>query len=186
MLRLRLIIPMVRSGQPPENTARAVAVGLFWALTPTFGIQMGLIFLHWYISRTFLKKDFSIVVAMAWTWITNVLTLLPVYYAFFLTGQILLGRWTDLSGYDSFVTFWRSVMGNGTADPTSLAAWETYFSVIIEGWGLAILIGSVPFALVGWFGGYYWTLHLTKRWRQVKLEKRLAKVAKRRAAAGSA
>jgi len=38
-----------------------------FALTPTFGIQMGLSAIHWYISRTFFHKDFNVVVAMAWT-----------------------------------------------------------------------------------------------------------------------
>ena len=183
MTRLRLIIPMVRSRQPPEHTARAVAVGLMWALTPTFGIQMGLTFAHWYISRTLFRKDFNVVVAMAWTWVTNFFTLIPAYYVFFLTGQIMLGRWTDLSGYDSFQTFWRRAMGEG-GDPTSLAAWETYFSVIVEGWGLAILVGSVPFAVIGYIVGYHWTLHLVKRWRRIRLEKRLGKKAGTQAAEG--
>ena len=35
LLRLRLIIPMIRAGGKPENTARAVAVGLLYAFTPT-------------------------------------------------------------------------------------------------------------------------------------------------------
>ena len=68
LIRLRLVIPMVRSRQPPENTARAVAVGLFWAFTPTFGIQMALAAVHWYIARTVFRRDFSVIVAMAWTW----------------------------------------------------------------------------------------------------------------------
>ena len=89
LLRLRLIIPMFRARQPAENTARAVAVGLFWAFTPTFGIQMGLTFIHWYCSRTFLKKDFNVVVAMAWTWVTNVFTV-PICYYLFAKFQLFL------------------------------------------------------------------------------------------------
>ena len=121
LLRLRLIIPMFRARQPAENTARAVAVGLFWAFTPTFGIQMGLTFIHWYCSRTFLKKDFNVVVAMAWPWVTNVFTVPICYYLFFLTGQILLGRWSDLTGYESFNKFWATAMGAAGSD----AALET-------------------------------------------------------------
>ena len=180
LIRLRLVIPMVRSRQPPENTARAVAVGLFWALTPTFGIQMALSAVHWYVARTFFRRDFSVVVAMAWTWVTNLFTVPIAYYVFFLTGQILLGRWNDLSGYESFQTFWVTAMGETGGDPTSIAAWETYFSVIVEGWGLALLVGSLPLAFTGYFVAYYWTLHIVRRWRVIRQEKRGAKLAERR------
>ena len=182
LIRLRLVIPMVRSRQPPEITARAVAVGLFWALTPTFGIQMALSALHWYIARTFFRRDFSVVVAMAWTWVTNLFTLPIAYYIFFLTGQILLGRWDDLTGYASFQKFWVTAMGETGGDPTSIAAWETYFSVIVEGWGLAMLVGSLPLAFIGYFVGYYWTLRIVRRWRVIRQEKRAAKLAERIAA----
>lgn len=182
LIRLRLVIPMVRSRQPPENTARAVAVGLFWALTPTFGMQMALSALHWYIARTFFRRDFSVVVAMAWTWVTNLFTLPIAYYIFFLTGQILLGRWDDLTGYASFQKFWVTAMGETGGDPTSIAAWETYFSVIVEGWGLAMLVGSLPLAFIGYFVGYYWTLRIVRRWRVIRQEKRAAKLAERIAA----
>lgn len=180
LVRLRLVIPMVRSRQPPENTARAVAVGLFWALTPTFGIQMALSAVHWYVARTFFKRDFSVVVAMAWTWVTNLFTLPIAYYLFFLIGQIMLGRWNDLSGYESFQKFWVTAMGETGGDPTSLAAWETYFAVIVEGWGLAMLVGSLPLAFIGYFVGYYWTLRIVRRWRVIRQEKRAAKLAERR------
>jgi uncharacterized protein len=183
LMRLRLIIPMVRSRQPPENTARAVAVGLFWAFTPTFGVQMALSAVHWYIARTFFKRDFSVIVAMAWTWVTNIFTVPIAYYLFFLTGQIILGRWNDLSGYESFITFWRTAMGETGGDPTSLQAWETYFSVIVEGWGLAMLVGSLPIAVIGYFIGYYWTLRIVRRWRTIRQEKRTAQAAERQLAA---
>lgn len=185
MMRLRLIIPMVRSRQPPEHTARAVAVGLFWAFTPTFGIQMALSGIHWYVGRTFFKRDFNVIVAMAWTWVTNLFTVPIAYYTFFLTGQIILGRWSDLSGYESFRKFWVTAMGESGGDPTSLAAWETYFSVIVEGWGLAMLVGSLPIALISYFVGYYWTLRIVRRWRAIRQEKRAAQAAARQVAAGS-
>ena len=180
LLRLRLIIPMIRAGGKPENTARAVAVGLLYAFTPTFGIQMALTILHWYISRKFFRKDFNVVIAMAWTWVTNFVTVPVCYYAFFLTGQVLLGRWNDLSGFESFNNFWQTAMGKTGNDPTSIQAWETYFSIIFEGWGLAILVGSVPFAVVGYVVGYYWTLRVAIRWRAAKLAKRAAQADARR------
>ena len=182
VMRLRLIIPMIRSRQPPENTARAVAVGLLWAFTPTFGIQMALTCVHWYIARTFFKRDFNLVVALAWTWVTNLFTVPICYYTFFLTGQIMLGRWNDLTGFSSFQKFWVTAMGETGGDPTSLQAWEIYFSIIVEGWGLAILVGSIPFAILGYIGGYHWTLRMVTRWRAARLKQRRQKASARRQA----
>ena len=182
VMRLRLIIPMIRSRQPPENTARAVAVGLLWAFTPTFGVQMALTCVHWYIARTFFKRDFNLVVALAWTWVTNLFTVPICYYTFFLTGQIMLGRWNDLTGFSSFQKFWVTAMGETGGDPTSLQAWEIYFSIIVEGWGLAILVGSIPFAILGYIGGYHWTLRMVTRWRAARLKQRRQKASARRQA----
>ena len=167
-IRLRLVVPMIRSRQPPEYTARGVAVGLMWAFTPTFGVQMALTCIHWYVARTFFKKDFNVIMAMSWTWVTNLFTVAPAYYTFFLIGQIMLGRWHDLSGYQSFLTFWRTTMGDAGGDPASMEAWGTYFSVIVHGWGLAMAVGSVPIALVAYFIGYRWTLRAVRRWRSMR------------------
>ena len=186
MMRLRLVIPMVRSRQPPENTARAVAVGLLWAFTPTFGIQMALAVTHWYIARTFFRRDFNVVVAMAWTWVTNLFTVPPAYYMFFITGQIALGRWDDLSGYESFQKFWDTAMGATGGDPTSIDAWKTYFSVIIEGWVLALLVGSIPYAALGYVIGYHWTLRIVRRWRFRRQQRRAERLEERRGGAGEA
>tara|TARA_B100000700_G_scaffold323728_1_gene428113 strand:+ start:728 stop:1312 length:585 start_codon:yes stop_codon:yes gene_type:complete len=179
MLRLRLVIPLVRSGGKPENTARAVAVGLLYAFTPTFGIQMVLTLVHWYISRNFFNKDFNVIVAMAWTWVTNLVTVPICYYAFFLTGQTILGRWHDLTGFESFSNFWETAMGRTGGDPTSLQAWEIYFSIMVEGWGLAIVVGSIPYAIIGYIVGYHWTLRVAIRWRAAKQLKKEALAKKR-------
>jgi uncharacterized protein (DUF2062 family) len=61
-----------------------------------------------------------------------------------------------------------------------MAAWNTYFSVIVEGWGLAMLVGSLPLAFIGYFVGYYWTLRIVRRWRVIRQEKRAVKLAERR------
>ena len=101
--RFRLVIPLKRSVHSPEHIARGVAVGMAWALTPTVGIQMGFCFATWVIARRLFKWDFHLLVSLAWTWMTNFITLLPSYYLFFLTGQLLLGRFDDLSGYNEFI-----------------------------------------------------------------------------------
>ena len=100
LVRFRLIVPMMRSHHTPEFSARAALVGLGWAFTPSVGFQMPVVLGTWLIARRVFKWDFSLLQSLAWTWTTNAFTALPCYYIFFLTGQVMLGRWSDLSGYD--------------------------------------------------------------------------------------
>ena len=87
LLKYRLIIPLLRSEKPVQYKAKGVAVGLAWALTPLVGIQMWLVFVTWLIWKKISKEGFSLTLALAWTWVTNVFTLVPVYYIFYVTGQ---------------------------------------------------------------------------------------------------
>ncbi len=167
-LRLKLIIPLLRSREPPVTAARSVAVGLFWAFTPTFGIQMFLCLVHWYVSRTVFRKEFNVVVAMAWTWVSNFFTLPFVYYSFFLVGQIALGRWEDLTGIGSFHALLDTAMKQIEGDFTSMGTWERYFSIIVEGWWLAMTVGCIPFAVLGYVFGFRYSLRLLVRWRQIE------------------
>ena len=68
LLRLKLIIPLLRSPHPPEYKARGVAVGMAWAMTPLVGIQMWLVFMTWVIAKKIFKWGFSMPLALAWTW----------------------------------------------------------------------------------------------------------------------
>lgn len=163
--RLRLVLPLVRSRQEPEQSAHAVAVGLFWAFTPTFGVQMALCCLHWWVSRTFFGRDFNVVVAMAWTWVTNLFTVGPVYYVCFLLGQVLLGNWSDLSGYRSFVGFLAEFGGSSVPGLVDGDLWGAFFRLVVQSWGLSTVVGSVPVALVVAAVGHQLALRAVRRWR---------------------
>lgn len=106
LCRYKLVIPIKRSPHSPEYTARGVMIGLMWGLTPTVGAQMVFCLFTWMIAKRFTKWDFSLIVSLAWTWSTNVITLVPAYYLFFITGQIMLGRYDDVSGYGEFASTW--------------------------------------------------------------------------------
>jgi len=149
-VRFRLIVPMMRSQHSPEHTARGVMVGLACACIPSPVGQMGLAFAAWVVARRLFRWDFSLVQGLAWTWATNVLTAVPCYYVFFLTGQILLGRWDDLSGYESFAGAFSGVLSGETGFFES--AYDLARMVVLD-WGLAMYVGAVPWAIfLGWLG----------------------------------
>lgn len=149
-VRFRLIVPMMRSQHSPEHTARGVMVGLACACIPSPVGQMGFAFAAWVVARRLFKWDFSLVQGLAWTWATNVLTAVPCYYVFFLTGQILLGRWDDLSGYESFVAAFSGALSGEAGFLDSL---YSLARMVVLDWGLAMYVGAVPWAVfLGWLG----------------------------------
>jgi uncharacterized protein (DUF2062 family) len=167
-LRLRLAIPMMRSRHSPEFTARGSMIGLAWAFTPTVGIQMPLVFVTWIIARRLFNWDFSLLLGLAWTWVTNAFTLVPTYYLFYLTGQMMLGHWSDLSGYDRFAETW------GQAFSPDLTLWQQVVimsRVLVLDWGAAMWLGSLPWAALTGFLGYRYSLKFVHAHRHARRER---------------
>lgn len=146
-------------------------VGLAWAFTPSVGIQMPLVLGTWILCRRLLGWDFSLIQGLAWTWVTNVFTALPCYYVFFLTGQVMLGRWSDLSGYDSFVALFHAAFRDNLG---FLETAQTVVDILLLDWGLAMWVGSLPWAaLMGWLG-YRLSLRFVSAYREARA-KRIAR-----------
>jgi hypothetical protein len=179
LLRYRLVVPIKRSQHPPEYTARGVAVGVAWALTPTVGIQMPLCLATWAVARRLAGWDFNVIIAMAWTWITNVVTLLPTYYIFYVTGQLILGHFDDLSGYDEFVGLWHRNVGEegpgGGAEGFWIGFW-TYTVTLFKGWGVPLMVGSLPWAAAGTWLSYRWSLRFVRSHREHRHQRLLARL----------
>lgn len=171
LIKLRLLVPLMRSQHPPEYTAGGTAIGLAWAFTPTPGIQMGLVFITWLIARRFFQVQFSLVLGMAWTWASNVFTGPPVLYLSYVTGQVLLGRWDDITGYASFIALWQNAFA--TDQPLQQQV-LTALKMAIRDWGLAIWIGCIPWCALLGVLGYYWSLRFVRAHRLARA-RRLAR-----------
>ena len=143
-------------------------IGVIWAMTPTVGIQMPLVFATWVISKKLFKWDFSIINGMAWTWITNVFTLIPIYYIFYISGQIILGRFDDLTGYENFLNLWKMALNPNINFWDNTIIW--YDSLLI-GWGLPMLIGSLPWAVLSGWAAYILSLKFVIRYRKQQAKK---------------
>jgi hypothetical protein len=170
IFRYRLMIPLQRSAHPPEYVARGVMVGLAWGMTPTVGVQMGLCFLTWLVAKRWFNWDFSFVIAMAWTWTTNVLTMFPTYYLFFVTGQFFLGRYDSVADYDVFLASWNQNAGG----VETMGYWEwawTHSVMLVKGWGLPMLLGSLPWAALAAWLGYISSLRFVRRYRMIKADR---------------
>ena len=184
LVHLRLVVPLKRSPHPPEYTARGVMLGVFWAFTPLIGIQMYLVVLTWILARWHPRTDFSLIVALAWTWVTNVLTMLPIYYVFYVTGQLFLGHPDEASGYRYFVAQWQEAFAENDQFLDQLYA---YARLVANEQGLPMAIGCLPYALGTSWLGYRWSLRFLIERRRRKRRLAAARAASRapaRAASG--
>jgi uncharacterized protein (DUF2062 family) len=145
--RYRLVIPVFRSADAAEYTARGVANGVFWGLTPSVGLQTIAIGLTWWIGRKAFKRDSSLLQGLIWVWVNNPLTMVPLYYAFYVTGLWLMGDAGLASGYDTFVAL---LDGDGER------GWVERTGTLARTVGAPMAIGCLPYALVGAGVSYRW------------------------------
>jgi uncharacterized protein len=162
-IRYRLIIPVFRSPHSPEHTARGVANGVFWGLTPIIGLQTGAIVATWFVSRKLLGRDSSLLQAFVWVWVNNPLTLLPMYYTFYVTGLWMMGEPGAVTGYETFGAFFESRDGS----------WLARVWTVAETIGLALLLGCLPYAAVGSALSYRWAMAVVRRRRHRLGQKRI-------------
>ncbi len=161
LLHDKLVEPLRRSRHPPEYTARGVFFGLLVAMTPTVGIQMAIVFGMWVIIRRARPAwDFNLVVALAWTWVTNVATAPPLYYLYIVTGRMMLGRWEDMQGYKVFAQRLAATMPEDAG--WLEAAWR-YVVNLFDIFGVPMFVGCLPWMVLGSWAGYVWSLGLLRR-----------------------
>ena len=168
LVRVKLIVPMIRSKNPPEITARGAMVGMAWAMTPLVGVQMYLVFMTWLFTKKAFKWDFNLPVGLAWTWVTNVFTMPPFYYMFYVTGKIMMGEFAERTTYAKFYDLIKTVLNESGI----VEALKAMGAVLIKDWGFAMMVGSLPWIVFGGWGAYKWTLWYVRR-RQKTLLQRL-------------
>ncbi len=141
-------------------------------MTPLVGIQMWLVFMTWVVAKKVFKWSFSMPLALAWTWVTNVFTMVPVYYVFYVTGQILQGNLDSIGGYDNL----KEIISKAfMADYTFVEQWTFFFKMLVQDWGVAMAIGCLPWAVAAYISGYYFTMKYElarQRRREAKLKQR--------------
>lgn len=161
-LRYRLIIPIARGRNSGVPTARGTAIGLFFGLTPTVGIQMPLIMVLWAVAKIVAPGwKFNLIVALAWTWPTNVLTAPLYYYLCLLTGQVFLGQGLAID-FDDFQSQVSAVLSK---DAGFFESFWIYAVEIMSTWGVPLFLGCIPWAIFGTWLGYVLTLQFLDRFK---------------------
>ena len=142
----------------PEALARSAAVGLLVAFTPTVGVQIPIVLFIWAMLRR--SWPFSAPAAIAWTFVSNVFTVPPIYYVFLVTGRLMLGH---PPGESSFARFVARLEHTGAAGGGWLQQLASGALGVIDEFGLPMLVGSLPWALLAAMVGYRVVLVIARR-----------------------
>ena len=141
-----MVIPILRGNQSPEDIARGVAVGIAAGMTPLVGAQLPVFFV--------LGSGSTIILSLGFlsTDVTNVFTLPFFYYAFLVTGRIMLGRWDRVRDFETFSGRLGKVSPSDSGWMTVLVSCLT--GLFVE-FGWPMFIGCLSLAIIGsWLG--YW------------------------------
>ena len=165
LIRYRLIVPILRTRHAPEYTARGVFVGIAFGLTPTVGIQIGIVIVLWSIVRSMLPRwNFNLIVALAWVWLSNVFTMVPLYFGFLVTGRMMMGHSESLPSYDTFA---KELTSTFEVEADGLSGFWQQTVNLFDLFGTPMLVGCIPWALIGGWVGYIWTAKYLRRRRSL-------------------
>ncbi|MBF0244652.1 MAG: DUF2062 domain-containing protein [Planctomycetes bacterium] len=159
-LSIRILRILLYSQDSQHRIALGAAVGVFWGMTPTVGLQILLVgsfysislFLERVVSGRLHVLRFNFPLAIALTWISNPLNAPFLYFIFYLVGAAALPYGS--LGYSEFIALLSTVF-EAEGMRQSLDA----FLVLMHGIGLEIaiptLVGSlvlaIPFSIFSYF-----------------------------------
>lgn len=165
----KIIKPLIELEGTPESLALGAAVGMFIALTPTVGIQMTLSIIVGTLINRYTRWTMNRLVAVAMCWVSNPITMLPMYYIYLWLGWILTGRgWMppmSLEGWQKqFSTYLQR-------DPSQLTFLDQLKGFVMAGLGelaIPMWVGSLIIATLIAIPTYPITLAIVRRYRASK------------------
>ena len=163
LIHERIVQPIIASNAPVSQLSWGIAVGTFVGLTPTMGVQMYLAAMIWAVSRYILQFPFNLPVAVALVWITNPITVVPIYYVFLVTGSLLLQHGEALS-YAHFAENFQRIAA--MEDTLESIVEGTRFLLVDLGWPM--VVGGLAYAVPGAIFGYFLTSRLVTLHRRQK------------------
>ena len=168
-----MILPLLQSEGTPESIALGVAIGLFIALTPTVGIQMTLVLVVGTLINRYTRWQMNRLVGIAMCWVSNPLTMLPMYYGYLWLGWIVTGRgWMPPVSMESWQRQFSSYLQR---DPKMMGFWEKLQSFVMAGLGelaIPMWVGSLIIATLLLVPSYLFTLRAVRAHR-LRREKRI-------------
>ena len=117
-----------------HSIALGTTVGMFIGMTPTVGIQMIIVMIVAFLTKPLFH--FNRVAALITVYISNPVTMLPIYYLNYLVGTIFFGgdhtreQFAGILHYESFSQWWETIV-------------DLFFGV-----GVPLIVGSLIVATI--------------------------------------
>jgi hypothetical protein len=164
----RLIEPFLIAQASVREVAWGASVGILTALLPLFGVQLYVALGLWLLSRWASGRTFNLPVCFAVSWVMNPLTVVPIYYVYYLTGDTVWDALTVPTPDWTFSQFEELFLA--AIAPASGVWWERFFGgmlVLFDFFGWPILLGSLIWALPASV-----LAHIATRWALVRYRQR--------------
>jgi uncharacterized protein len=98
----------------PHSIALGTAVGVFFGMTPTVGLQMFLVIVFAFLTRPFFH--FNRVAALIAVYLSNPLTMVPIYWfdykvgTLFFEGELTRDDFARVLHYEGFAQWWDAIV----------------------------------------------------------------------------
>ena len=159
-VRRNFVEPVMRAQGSPKSIARGAALGTWVTLTPTVGIQMFL------TTVAALPLRANLPIAIALVWLSNPLTIIPMYYGYYWIGALLLAE--PRLGYRElghiFAELFRSLEHGGFLDSLRSLGSDVLWPLLLGSLVIATL-ATIP------------TYHLSLRWALRREARRIREAA---------
>lgn len=150
---------LLQLNDSPESIALGAAVGMFVAWTPTVGMQMVMIL----ILATVIPMNR--IAAFIMIYISNPLTMVPMYYLNYVLGTILLG--SEVLTYDAFLQLLNTTLEIAEKESFWLAT-KTFMEQLGLRMLTALFVGGGFIGLLTAIPTYPLTLRWVRRYRELR------------------
>jgi uncharacterized protein len=151
-----IIKPVIESVAPVREAALGSAIGMFVGMTPTVGIQMWIVFMIWIFCKYLLKIKFDLIIGTALVWLSNPITMVPLYYGFLITGYkffAVIGVEKTLVTYQSFSQRLDTIVNMPDAGKMDIILEAGKYLIVDLGYPMVLgsLFWAIPLAITSYW-----------------------------------
>ncbi|MDA1014679.1 MAG: DUF2062 domain-containing protein [Planctomycetota bacterium] len=143
---------MLSLNDSPHRIALGTAIGMFIGLTPTVGIQMILVIVFEAMTWRFFR--FNRVAALLAVYVSNPVTMVPLYYALYWVGALFIPGTATMDDFRGILHY------------EDFAGWWSTIVELFVGIGAPLLLGTAIVATLGGLITYPVMLHAVTSFRQ--------------------
>ena len=109
-----LLRTILQLDDTPHSIALGTAIGMWLGMTPTVGIQMGLVMLFAFLSRPLFR--FNVMAAIVTVYVSNPITMVPIYWfnykvgTLFIKGMVSKEHFSGVMKSDQIRDSWTAVL----------------------------------------------------------------------------